>query len=156
MTEYYKHPDVIVAFNCRFHSDTWPESLVEMTKNHTVPLIFTSFNRYEAENDLHAVKYEFEILLEMSRNPFYSVYPIHTLAVDLSKKQIESSKGRMVVLTCLLIMTVQNIERQLKIEEKESPMWMMFVHAQHVTKSDEMQFQNKGIKRKDTDRCRGG
>ena len=47
-------------------------------------------------------------------------------------------------------MTVQNIERQLKIEEKESPMWMMFVHAQHMTKSDEMQYQNKGIKRKGT------
>ena len=73
-----------MAFNCGFHSDTWPESLVEMTKNHTVPLIFTSFNRYGEEHDLHAVEYanEVEILLEMSRNPFSSVYPIRTLAVD--------------------------------------------------------------------------
>ncbi|CAL4088802.1 unnamed protein product, partial [Meganyctiphanes norvegica] len=80
---HYKKPDVIVAFNCGFHQnkgtdvDTWPESLQLMTRDPQIPLVFTSFTKNEAMNDLAAVEAvnEVEVMLDAVKNPFMGLWP---------------------------------------------------------------------------------
>ncbi|XP_068202474.1 putative protein MSS51 homolog, mitochondrial [Palaemon carinicauda] len=60
-SEHYCKPDVIIAYNCGFHAflgmskDTWPRSIRIMTSDPTVPLIFTSYSKWESERDRRTV-----------------------------------------------------------------------------------------------------
>ncbi|CAL4071950.1 unnamed protein product, partial [Meganyctiphanes norvegica] len=82
-SQHFTDPDVIIAYNCGFHmyseeaKDTWKPSFEYMTRSHSCPLIFTSYNKSEAIADLQALKKVCPVYTEFSanRNPYSGLWP---------------------------------------------------------------------------------
>ncbi|CAL4079502.1 unnamed protein product [Meganyctiphanes norvegica] len=82
-TELYPNnkPNAIIAYNCGFSScKSWVTSFNSMIHDSSIPLIFTSFTKSEAESDLkHIQKANVEVVLDICKNPFSGQRPFrHT------------------------------------------------------------------------------
>lgn len=82
-SQHYADPDAIIAYNCGFHmysdeaKDTWKPSFEYMTRSQSCPLIFTSYNKFEATADLQALEKISPVHVEFvaTRNPFSGLWP---------------------------------------------------------------------------------
>ncbi|KAK7070958.1 hypothetical protein SK128_008477 [Halocaridina rubra] len=82
--DYCTKADAIIVFNCGFHEyegsddNTWPKSLSCMISDTSIPLIYTSYTKTEANKDLEALQKigSISVTLLTQENPFKSLKPI--------------------------------------------------------------------------------
>ena len=87
--DFYRSADVKVAFNCGFHefdvNKSWLQSLPLLVADSSIPLVFTSYTKREAEKDLDCLKKAVGSLavdLQPQLNPFHSLRPYRDLHTD--------------------------------------------------------------------------
>ena len=90
MEETFFKPDVVIAYNCGFHefygleNDTWLESLDLMLSDPSIPVIFTSYTKTEAQKDLQVIrsKKDATVSIPTRLNSFKSLKPVRDFHRD--------------------------------------------------------------------------